>query len=583
MGDNDSKDYTIDEFQNGDGSSFSGDNGAIKGWCLMEGYEPGVTELKIRFDGEEDKGKITVEGAEVAVDGDRDGIIKFGKESDKEMIFWVNNDHDDDERDWQFTKVEDDYENGKDCEDNKISCKRDLEDFARIHFKFGVIDGTVKYYVKLTGGPEINLFEAYDHNGEIGYLNDESEADGQIKKTKIITIDSTEREIPIKQINANDDDKTCYLFEGANEGAGELIIIAKKNGVVQSEYKIILRLLEPNYLFDYYKVICSDPDNNIVEPTATRLYTTCYPNQNDDYLLFVHGWNMDDEWEKKRWTETIFKRLYWLGYKGKVGLFSWPTLFDFDLWQPWDARHYDTSEYRAWQSAEALKSKIKQSINGNVCIISHSMGNIIATEALRLSNDELVNTFISTQAAIPGHCFDATLESFWDSPDYKTPNLYSVFPYDVIHNDFDIYMFNKENSAGKRVRMYNEDDFALDKFRINHIIKPDYKYNYKGTTGFYFEPHDRFYFDSNDILPGGTIRNLVLQYDKYEIFSFCAESRSLALGAEADSVSWFDEEINLEDNDYGFDNKHYSHSRQFRSTIQKEWNYWKKVKEKANF
>lgn len=31
------------------------------------------------------------------------------------------------------------------------------------------------------------------------------------------------------------------------------------------------------------------------------------PNTNDKFL-FAHGWNMAP-WEKKRWTETMFKRL----------------------------------------------------------------------------------------------------------------------------------------------------------------------------------------------------------------------------------------------------------------------------------
>ncbi len=578
LGDNNSKRYSINKFQKGNGNSFGinrrsfNGNGAIEGWCLMEGYEPGVTLLKIRFDGEEDKGKITVEGAEVAVDGDRDGEIKFSKESDKEMTFWVNNDYD-----FEKKGKEEDAEVGNgNCYDNIISCKRDLEDFARIHFKFGVIDGSVKYYVKLTGGLKINLFENFDKDGGFTYRTVESDADEQIKKNKIITIDSIEREIPHKYINnVNKKGETCYLFEGVKSGEGELILTAKKDDVIQSEYKIKLKMFDPANLYDYYIVHCINSDDDIIKTTSEKVYTAGFPNQNNDYLLFVHGWNMDGEWEKQRWVETIYKRLYWLGYKGKVGLFSWPTLFDFDWWQPWDVRHYDTSEYRAWRSAEALKSTLNN-INGNVCLISHSMGNVVASEALHLSNGKLVDTFISTQAAIPAHCFDDTLRTDWWG--YNTPNIYSYYP---LNNNY--YMFNKENSADKRVRIYNEKDYALKKWRISNRLKPDCAYGYEDNNGVnddYIQNVDRFYYGY--LIPF-VDRTLFFPDDRYEIFSFCAESRTYTLGAESESVSWFQKEINLENKLYNFDDKHYSHSRQFLSNIQKEWSYWKQIPKEAKF
>ena len=49
---------------------------------------------------------------------------------------------------------------------------------------------------------------------------------------------------------------------------------------------------------------------------------------NTPYILFVHGWNMAP-WEKDRFAETAFKRLYWQGYQGRFGEFRWPTDFGF--------------------------------------------------------------------------------------------------------------------------------------------------------------------------------------------------------------------------------------------------------------
>ena len=74
---------------------------------------------------------------------------------------------------------------------------------------------------------------------------------------------------------------------------------------------------------------------------------------------------------------------------------------------------------------------------------------------------------------------------------------------------------------------------------------------------------------------------LNLPEDSYRIFSYCAESRSNALGAIERNVGNFDEKFLLRSRSLKYDRQHYSHSRQFRSTIVDEKPYWLKVIEKA--
>ena len=50
---------------------------------------------------------------------------------------------------------------------------------------------------------------------------------------------------------------------------------------------------------------------------ASGLSVPTDPNGNK-YILLVHGWNMPP-WEKDAFAETMLKRLYWQGYKGKFG------------------------------------------------------------------------------------------------------------------------------------------------------------------------------------------------------------------------------------------------------------------------
>ena len=66
-----------------------------------------------------------------------------------------------------------------------------------------------------------------------------------------------------------------------------------------------------------------------------------------------------------------------------------------------------------------------------------------------------------------------------------------------------------------------------------------------------------------------------LPEDTFKIFSFCARSRSLALGAVETPINGLEGETNLQD--FGFNDKHYSHSKEFRSNIVDERPFWKKA------
>lgn len=71
---------------------------------------------------------------------------------------------------------------------------------------------------------------------------------------------------------------------------------------------------------------------------------------NTPYILFVHGYNMKP-WEKDRYAETAFKRLYWQGYQGRFGAFDWPTTVQGILNL---TSGFDDSEEQAWNSEVEL-------------------------------------------------------------------------------------------------------------------------------------------------------------------------------------------------------------------------------------
>ena len=144
-------------------------------------------------------------------------------------------------------------------------------------------------------------------------------------------------------------------------------------------------------------------------------------DSNTPYILYVHGWNMET-WEKDRFAESAFKRLYWQGYQGRFGSFRWPTENGFkgDLstlaTSPSEKDNFDRSEYTAWRSATGLLNKLNDlnaQYPGHVYMLAHSMGNVVAGEALRLAGaNQVVNTYVASQAAVSAHTYDTNIANY---------------------------------------------------------------------------------------------------------------------------------------------------------------------------
>ena len=74
---------------------------------------------------------------------------------------------------------------------------------------------------------------------------------------------------------------------------------------------------------------------------------------------------------------------------------------------------------------------------------------------------------------------------------------------------------------------------------------------------------------SNPITP------LSFPQDRHEIFAYIVETRSFPLGAVNLPVFGFTSSFDLRSS-LNYDVSPYSHSKQFRSNLPSEWNYWKR-------
>ena len=295
-------------------------------------------------------------------------------------------------------------------------------------------------------------------------------------------------------------------------------------------------------------------------------------------------------WEKDRFAETAFKRLYWQGYRGRFGVFRWPTGYGFTglgsvATNLTEKDNYDNSEYNAWHSAAGLLNKLKDfnaQYPGRVYMLAHSMGNVVAGEALRLSVGRVINTYVASQAAISADTYDTSVPNYSFTfagvslgPD--TPNIYGNW-----------FAGNYGGGAGSVISFYNTNDYALARARwqLNSLLKPDHSVLESGTTWTYSytgSPTDGPPWNNSiTTSSGGTVAFFITTSlnDRYEVMAYAAQSYTTALCATpvstlAASVSL--STIWLGDPTGNAYTEHFWHSAEFRCDNPLQGNYWNQI------
>jgi hypothetical protein len=370
-----------------------------------------------------------------------------------------------------------------------------------------------------------------------------------------------------------------FLFEATSAGKGELVFSLQANtaGLPQDidmsmsgvwfDLKNITDMYQHFTVGDSIDVFPSSSANELNGVSKTDLDEM---ELEEDYILFVHGWRMYP-WERRAFAETSFKRLYWQGYKGRFGMFSWPTEWAPRVWwfggnpDPTDPQNYTRSERKARLSGEGLESLLN-TLNGQYSsrlhMFAHSMGNVVASEGLRLhGSGELVSTFIACQSASTAHSYDGVNpEVIETDSSTQTPEVYRDYP---VGNQ--PYYGQIGSAAGTIINFHNRQDDALSGWSIGQDLKPDY--------GWYYDDGDSWWYRDDSTFPVPDTA-LFFPGDRYEIFAHIAEARSRALGAAvhgqftvAGSVDdSFDLNTGFSSAEFNYSDTAEDHSAQFRST-----------------
>jgi hypothetical protein len=507
----------------------------------------------------------------IAVDADRDGNIVLSGESkdttskEKPFRFWINDDHDrtpDDERD-VVPATENDYA------DATIQTMRDLEDFARLYLHFGgehdwVADGKFKIGLKFSdasgGGAAINVYKCTDPDGSTSYLTDEEAALAQVSGDDAQALGQVTSGDPL--ILPADfwggpgerNPTKCLLFEGSGEGKGQLVLtVHNADGTQIGESgSVWIDLVNVRNMYERAKATpdnISNPHESTTTPASPSVSYILDPNGNQwhypplswteakDYIVFVHGWNTTYDSARGFYADTMFKRLWQRGYKGRFAALYWPTLVG--------GTTYNESEYRAWFFGESLK----QYVDGLPAeytkhLIAHSMGNIVGGSALRKGMK--VANYALIDAAVPASCYDsntALQQSYGNSPDNDSDQPTQALAYK-----------NKLSSVETTlINFYLRSDDALELWVLNNsLYKPEVFYTTTGGDHAYkYHPGNAsgqklfltFLFSAS--------RNLE---QLEESLAYAARSSTRTVGAEGRTAGSITSSVDL--SGFGYENEH---------------------------
>ncbi len=588
--------------------------------------------------------------AELAVDANRDGKVVLANDANnpnnvdssgkqlpidttsdaKPYRFWINEDQDDSdtagiENLASYNGVTAPYNAPNSSTDYKtgtIHTKRNLEDFARLCIYVGglqdaIKSGTLSVALKwenVTDSPAINVYKAVETDGGSQYLTDDGTAAQQIAdddhnktKGKITGTNSVVLDSSLFANLSTTNSTTYCLFEGAGVGKGKLVIVFKDaSGKEIGEGGALY--LDIKHVTDMYEqVVGTAPTEPIPQPAAAdspatvtaalnlqtsvvpwSAYTTNFTadaSETSDTIVWVHGWNVYPARYEQQ-TQAMFKRLWWVGFKGRFCSFHWPsTNGATDEWPSIirtaaNAALFDQIEYRAYKYAGGLKNYITQKAgNGSVYVIAHSLGGVVTSEACKLGAP--ITKLELMDAAVSASCYDVDTTHYQAATSASDPDL-SYHTDGSINGGYRGYF--QSLPVGSIVNFYNVKDSGLAAWNINNSNLTKGGTAYPGNPivqpggGFYYNPTTsnvwRYLYGGN----ANPKYNRAVP-DLHESMSFMALSRSGPLGFEPNVTGPIGTPINMRDY---FGTEEDGHSPQMDHNIQSsEVPFFKRIMKEA--
>lgn len=435
---------------------------------------------------------------DLAIDANRDGTITQGETAseDRPFRFWINNDDDPESNSTEADEAS--PPSSTDWSRDGIDGVRDLEDFTRLQITLpsdiiGKLKfGTVKFGFKWsTGtGQRVRIYRTPDNDGSRNYLLDAGRASVQCSgefKTHIADVSGGSiAYLPPDSWESvtSESGKMNLLFEGCNTGMGNLTAVIKMDS--SSTYTegpgVWIKLMEAKNMIQREQVSPIEP-SDVHDPWESRDHIQLLlssplsgfepdPDEAKQVIVHVHGWRMTHA-EAETWALTNFKRLWHVGYKGRMAAFLWPTYNAETNPVAGGRMTYNESEYRAWLSGPALAAFVNYLPSTHArYLTAHSMGNVVVGSAFRAKMGFVVR-YAMFNSAMAAMSYDGMQVQF---PDRVSPDTHAdpITNFYGLANKLNPITHYPDGPGTAITNFYLVNDFALRSWDVNNMLnKPN--------------------------------------------------------------------------------------------------------------
>ena len=459
------------------------------------------------------------------------------------------------------------------------------------------------------GDATINVYKSTDRDGSSSYLTDEEAALAQISAKDAQALGQVTSGDPLILPtdfwtgSAQQNPVKCFLFEGYREGKGQLVLTVHKGDGTQigEAGSCWLDLMNIKKMYQRARATPEFSDRPYdhmdawsplaigSEPYDAGQAFSKPEDEDSNVIVYVHGINGPGGQgaEYASWmadSETVFKRLWHQGYKGRFAAFKWLAL------TPALPFRFNESEYRAWKCGRGL-ARFVDNLPSNYSknLYSFSQGAPVCGAALTVYGLS-VDNYVMSQAAAPAGCYD-TNPSINSYADFL--NAEATTPTPDTTNDLGYREYlTRLNVSGAVVSFYNTTDYALKTGRLlaENVSWEGNQITYKpnanlGTLGYRSYAYD--FGTPNNPYPVGQrcfLRDVYAPFnyrqltDIHESMSFVARPRSEAAGANTSVGGSISGRYNVgPDTPTNLQNSSNDHGGQFSRRIQQTWPYYENL------
>ncbi len=484
----------------------------------------------------------------VGVDWNGDGLIQTQPGTripvdlptdSQPFSFWLNHDQDDRQdggETWPIARA-----------DSTTEIKdsfRDLEDFTRLRVEIDDLasypeDALLEIAWQNGEGGVINLYRTTDSDCTRAYLLDLATGEADLAEEVLSSVGEVEERSFRMRLGALGEPDLngagyCFLFDADTAGRDSLVVSIRHAGMTMTRSQPVPMDLRHVKTF-YQRTTMTWPDDirppweyTTESPPVPDLKWRIDPQgydfqpgwfETEDEVVWIYGWLRSGEGLYEMATtqagETVFKRLWHRGYRGRLTFFHWPTV------KPTMAYGLLESEYRAYKAAPALLDFVSTiEKDKRLHVTAHSLGCVLLTEALKLGLE--AESALLQVGAIPAAAYDTR-------PVLTLPDMVDVVtPVTASEGGFLGYI---ESTRTPTYTMYNYADVTFFGWNIaQKQMKPTSKqggYRYAWDSQAPPGERARLYYRK-----GFLNSDYRVVTDPHEIMAFIAKSKTHALGAE---------------------------------------------------